>query len=46
MHYAIDAAFREAGIQILFPQRDIHVKPDGWSVIDKADDSETSDPSK
>lgn len=46
MHYAINAAFREAGIQIPFPQRDIHVKPDGWSVIDNADDSETSDPSK
>jgi potassium efflux system protein len=26
MHMAIDKAFREAGIEIAFPQRDIHVR--------------------
>jgi small-conductance mechanosensitive channel len=26
MHFAIDDAFREAGIEIAFPQRDLHVR--------------------
>ena len=26
LHYAIDAAFREANITIPFPQRDLHLK--------------------
>jgi potassium efflux system protein len=26
MHMAVDAAFREAGIEIAFPQRDIHIR--------------------
>jgi potassium efflux system protein len=32
LHMAIDRAFREAGIEIAFPQRDLHVRslPPGW----------------
>jgi len=32
LHMGIDKAFREAGIQIAFPQRDLHLKsvPDHW----------------
>jgi potassium efflux system protein len=32
LHMGIDKAFREAGIEIAFPQRDLHLKsvPDGW----------------
>ena len=32
LHMAIDAAFREAGIEIAFPQRDLHVRtlPASW----------------
>ena len=26
LHQAIDKAFREAGIEIAFPQRDVHLK--------------------
>jgi small-conductance mechanosensitive channel len=26
LHFAVDAAFREAGIEIAFPQRDIHIR--------------------
>ena len=37
MHYAIDAAFREAGIEIPFPQRDVHLKSDGLSDPNRAD---------
>ncbi len=29
LHFAVDAAFREAGIQIPFPQRDVHFFPKG-----------------
>jgi small-conductance mechanosensitive channel len=31
LNFAIDKRFREAGVQIPFPQRDLHVKhwPDG-----------------
>ena len=33
LHMAIDKAFREAGIEIAFPQRDLHLRslPDGWT---------------
>lgn len=32
LHMQIDQAFREAGIEIAFPQRDLHVRsiPEGW----------------
>ena len=32
INFAIDAAFREAGIEIPFPQRDLHLRelPEGW----------------
>ena len=32
LHMSIDKAFREAGIQIAFPQRDLHLRsmPDHW----------------
>jgi potassium efflux system protein len=32
LHMAIDKAFREAGIEIAFPQRDLHLRsmPDEW----------------
>ena len=32
LHMAIDKAFREAGIEIAFPQRDLHVRsvPEEW----------------
>ena len=32
LHMSIDKAFREAGIEIAFPQRDLHVRslPDAW----------------
>ena len=32
LHMAIDKAFREAGIEIAFPQRDLHVRslPKDW----------------
>ena len=38
LHKAIDHAFREAGIEIAFPQRDIHVRSirDALPVVDKA----------
>jgi potassium efflux system protein len=38
LHKAIDQAFREAGIEIAFPQRDIHVRGihDALPVIDEA----------
>lgn len=34
LHYQIDEAFREAGIEIAFPQQDIHLRsvPDGMSL--------------
>ncbi len=34
LHLAVDAAFREAGIEIAFPQRDLHLRsiPQGWTV--------------
>jgi potassium efflux system protein len=33
LHMSIDKAFREAGIEIAFPQRDLHLRslPPGWS---------------
>jgi potassium efflux system protein len=38
LHQAIDDAFREAGIEIAFPQRDIHVRSirDALPVVDEA----------
>ncbi|TFH22931.1 MAG: mechanosensitive ion channel, partial [Myxococcales bacterium] len=35
LHLAIDRAFRDAGIQIAFPQRDIHVRsmPADWRAV-------------
>jgi potassium efflux system protein len=32
LHLSIDKAFREAGIEIAFPQRDLHLRsvPKGW----------------
>jgi potassium efflux system protein len=37
LHMAIDGAFREAGIRIAFPQRDIHIRSvsDGFPLPDK-----------
>jgi potassium efflux system protein len=34
LHVAIDRAFREAGIEISFPQRDLHLRsvPDAWRM--------------
>jgi potassium efflux system protein len=34
LHMAIDKAFREAGIEIAFPQRDLHLRtvPENWKV--------------
>ena len=29
LHFAIFSALKEAGIEIPFPQRDLHIKPDG-----------------
>ncbi len=39
INFAIDKAFREAGIEIPFPQRDLHVKtlPEAYKQDDKAD---------
>ncbi len=33
LHMSIDKAFREAGIEIAFPQRDLHLRsvPEGWT---------------
>jgi len=40
INFAIDKAFKEAGIEIPFPQRDLHVKslPDGFSGDGQKDD--------
>ena len=34
LHMAVDAAFREAGLEIAFPQRDLHVRsvPANWKT--------------
>jgi potassium efflux system protein len=34
LHLAVDRAFREAGIEIAFPQRDLHLRsvPEGWGA--------------
>ena len=42
IHMAIDQAFREAGIEIAFPQRDLHVRsvPEAWKVVDRPRPSE------
>jgi potassium-dependent mechanosensitive channel len=34
LNFAIDKAFRENGIVIAFPQRDIHIKDDGKGICD------------
>ena len=38
LHMSIDKAFREAGIEIAFPQRDLHVRslPKEWRAPDKS----------
>ena len=44
LHLAIDAAFRRAGIEIAFPQRDLHVRSvDGVFTVAKAGTVERTD---
>ena len=42
INFAIDKAFKEQGIEIPFPQRDLHVKslPDGFTGYGRKDDQE------
>ncbi|UCE84805.1 MAG: mechanosensitive ion channel [Deltaproteobacteria bacterium] len=43
IHMAIDRAFRDAGIEIAFPQRDLHVRsvPDAWKAVERPRASES-----
>ncbi len=36
LNYAIDAAFRKNGVEIPFPQRDVHVRSSGSDLVPKA----------
>jgi potassium efflux system protein len=38
LHMAIDKAFREAGVEIAFPQRDLHLKSSDVSLGDRLPD--------
>ena len=45
---AIDREFREAGIEIAFPQQDVHVRPldGGWNAIRSVFTEPDGDPKK
>jgi potassium efflux system protein len=45
LHTAIDQAFREAGIEIAFPQRDVHIrsKPEPSKEPDQPPDDRPAD---
>ena len=46
LHFAVDAAFREAGIEIAFPQRDLHVRDANLDkrIEDTGEDTKLSAP--
>jgi potassium efflux system protein len=45
LHFAIDAAFREAGIEIAFPQSDLHIRslPEGGLLVKNSPGEDSSD---
>lgn len=41
LHHAIDAACREAGVEIAFPQRDIHLDPEAALTVKMVDERQS-----